>query len=149
VAAIAAVDEDVATEALDLIEVEYELLPTISSMQSALEHPEPRVHDSGEFGNVHRRQVYEFGDVEAGFAEADFIREDLTFYEGSTHLALEQHASVATFSHDGKLTLYTCTQDLHTCIRPWSKCWVSRQSHPRDCHAQWRRLWRQVRSLPT
>src|SRR5579864_8338566 len=68
VAAIAAVDEDVATEALDLIEVEYELLPTITSMQSALEHPEPRVHDSGEFGNVHRRQVYEFGDVEAGFA---------------------------------------------------------------------------------
>ena len=113
VAAIAAVDEDVATEALDLIEVEYELLPTISSMQSALDNPEPRVHDHGEFGNVHRRQVYEFGEVEPGFAEADFIREDLTFYEGSTHLALEQHASVATFSHDGKLTLYTCTQDLH------------------------------------
>lgn len=113
VAAIAAVDEDVATEALELIEVEYELLPTISSMQSALEHNEPRVHDHGEFGNVHRRQVYEFGDMDAGFAEADFIREDLTFYEGSTHLALEQHASVANFSHDGKLTLYTCTQDLH------------------------------------
>ena len=113
VAAVAAVDEDVATEALDLIKVEYELLPTITSIQSALEHPEPRVHDHGEFGNIHRRQVYEFGDVEAGFAEADFIREDLTFYEGSTHLALEQHASVAHFSHDGKLTLYTSTQDLH------------------------------------
>jgi 4-hydroxybenzoyl-CoA reductase alpha subunit len=113
VAAVAAVDEDVATEALDLIEVEYDLLPTISSIESALEHPEPRVHDHGEFGNVHRRQVYEFGDVEVGFAEADFVREDLTFYEGSTHLPLEQHASVAQFSHDGKLTLYSCTQDLH------------------------------------
>jgi 4-hydroxybenzoyl-CoA reductase subunit alpha len=113
VVAVAAVDEDVATEALELIEVEYDLLPTISSIESALEHPEPRVHDHGEFGNIHRRQVYEFGDVEAGFAEADFVREDLTFYEGSTHLPLEQHASVAQFSHDGKLTLYTCTQDLH------------------------------------
>jgi 4-hydroxybenzoyl-CoA reductase subunit alpha len=113
VAAVAAVDEDVATEALALIEVEYDLLATISSIESALEHPEPRVHDHGEFGNIHRRQVYEFGDVEAGFAEADFVREDLTFYEGSTHLPLEQHASVAQFSHDGKLTLYTCTQDLH------------------------------------
>ena len=113
VAAVAAVDEDVATEALELIEVEYDLLPTISSIESALEHPEPRVHDHGEFGNVHRRQVYEFGDVEEGFAEADYVREDLTFYEGSTHLPLEQHASVAQFSHDGKLTLYTCTQDLH------------------------------------
>jgi 4-hydroxybenzoyl-CoA reductase alpha subunit len=113
VAAIAAVDEDVATEALALIDVEYDLLPTISSIESALEHPEPRVHDHGEVGNIHRRQVYEFGNVEAGFAEADFVREDLTFYEGSTHLPLEQHASVAQFSHDGKLTLYTCTQDLH------------------------------------
>jgi 4-hydroxybenzoyl-CoA reductase subunit alpha len=113
VAAVAAVDEDVATEALELIEVEYDLLPTISSIENALEHPEPRVHDHGEFGNIHRRQVYEFGDVEEGFAEADYVREDLTFYEGSTHLPLEQHASVAQFSHDGKLTLYTCTQDLH------------------------------------
>jgi 4-hydroxybenzoyl-CoA reductase subunit alpha len=113
VAAVAAVDEDVATEALDLIEVEYDLLPTISSIESALATPEPRVHDHGEFGNIHRRQVYEFGDVEAGFAEADFVREDLTFYEGSTHLPLEEHASVALFSHDGKLTLYSSTQDLH------------------------------------
>jgi 4-hydroxybenzoyl-CoA reductase subunit alpha len=113
VVAVAAVDEDVATEALDLIEVEYDLLPTISSIESALEHPEPRVHDHGEFGNIHRRQIYEFGDVEAGFAEADFVREDLTFYEGSTHLPLEEHASVALFSHDGKLTLYSSTQDLH------------------------------------
>jgi len=113
VVAVAAVDEDVATEALDLIDVEYDLLPTISSIEGALATPEPRVHDHGELGNIHRRQVYEFGDVEVGFAEADFVREDLTFYEGSTHLPLEEHASVATFSHDGKLTLYSSTQDLH------------------------------------
>ena len=47
-----------------------------------------------------------------GFAEADFIREDITFYEGSTHLALEQHASVAQFL-DGKITLWSSTQDPH------------------------------------
>src|SRR5262252_3844007 len=79
VAAVAAVDEDVATEALDLIRVEYEPLPAISSIQAALDTPEPRIHEYGEYGNVHRRQVYEFGDVEVGFAEADFIREDITF----------------------------------------------------------------------
>ena len=112
VAAIAAVDEDVATEAMDLIDVEYEPLPTITSIEAALETREPRIHDYGDFGNIHRRQVYEFGDVDAGFAEADFVREDITFYEGSTHLALEQHASVAQFN-DGKLTLWTCTQDMH------------------------------------
>jgi 4-hydroxybenzoyl-CoA reductase subunit alpha len=121
VAAIAAVDEDVATEALDLIDVEYELLPAISSIQAALDTAEPRIHEYGEYGNIHRRQVYEFGDVEAGFAEADFIREDITFYEGSTHLALEQHASVAQFGHDGKLTLWTCTQDPHYLHRSLAK----------------------------
>lgn len=131
VAAVAALDEDVATEALDLIEVEYELLPSISSIQEALDNPETRIHEYGEFGNIHRRQVYEFGDVEAGFAEADAIREDITFYEGSTHLALEQHASVAQFSHDGKLTLWTCTQDPHYLHRSLAKVLGLAASHIR------------------
>ncbi|MGA8872481.1 MAG: xanthine dehydrogenase family protein molybdopterin-binding subunit [Candidatus Acidiferrales bacterium] len=131
VAAVAAVDEDVATEALDLIDVEYELLPAISSIQAALDNPEARIHEYGEFGNIHRRQVYEFGDVEAGFAEADFVREDITFYEGSTHLALEQHASVAQFGHDGKLTLWTCTQDPHYLHRSLAKVLELPQSHVR------------------
>src|SRR5262249_6470299 len=113
VAAIAAVDEDVATEALDLIHVEYELLPVVTSIEDAYSMPEPRIHEYGELGNIHRRQIYEFGSVDAGFAEADYVREDITFYEGSTHLALEQHASLAQFSHDGKLTLWTSTQDMH------------------------------------
>lgn len=131
VAAVAAVDEDVATEALDLIDVEYELLPAISSIQAALDTPEPRIHEYGEYGNIHRRQVYEFGDVEVGFAEADFVREDITFYEGSTHLALEQHASVAQFGHDGKLTLWTCTQDPHYLHRSLAKVLELPQSHIR------------------
>ena len=131
VAAIAAVDEDVATEALDLIEVEYEPLRVITSIQDAFAHPEPRIHEYGEFGNIHRRQVYEFGDVETGFAEADFVREDITFYEGSTHLALEQHASLAQFSHDGKLTLWTSTQDMHYLHRHLAKVLGLPASHIR------------------
>jgi len=121
VAAVAAVDEDAATEALDLIEVEYEPLKTISSIEEALETSEPRIHDYGEYGNVHRRTAYEFGDVKAGFAEADFVREDITFYEGSTHLPLEQHASVGQFSPDGKLTLWSSTQDPHYLHRSLAK----------------------------
>ncbi len=131
VAAIAAVDEDVATEALDLIEVEYEPLPTITSIQDAFDKPEPRIHEYGELGNIHRRQVYEFGNVQAGFAEADFVREDITFYEGSTHLALEQHASLAQFSHDGKLTLWTSTQDMHYLHRHLAKVLGLPTSHIR------------------
>jgi 4-hydroxybenzoyl-CoA reductase subunit alpha len=131
VAAIAAVDEDTAVEAMDLIEVEYDLLPTITSIQSAIDNPTNRLHEYGEGGNIHRAQVYEFGDIEAGFAEADFVREDLTFYEGSTHLALEEHASLAHFNNDGKLTLWSSTQDPHYLHRDLAKLLGLAESHIR------------------
>jgi len=131
VAAIAAIDEDTAVEAMDLIEVEYELLPTITSIQSAIDNPTNRLHEYGEGGNIHRAQVYEFGDMQAGFAEADFVREDLTFYEGSTHLALEEHASLAHFNNDGKLTLWSSTQDPHYLHRDLAKLLGLAESHVR------------------
>ena len=131
VAAVAALDEDAATEAVDRIDVEYELLPTIASVQEALDNPEPRIHEYGEYGNVHRRIAYEFGNMEEGFAEADFIREDTCFYEGSTHLPLEQHASVARFSHDGKLTLWSSTQNPHYLHRTLAKVLGLAASHVR------------------
>jgi 4-hydroxybenzoyl-CoA reductase alpha subunit len=121
VAAVAAVDEDAATEAVDLIEVEYEPLKSISSIEEALENPEPRIHDYGDAGNVHKKVSLEFGDIDAGFAEADFVREDLLFYEGNTHLPLEQHAAVADFSPDGKLTLWSSTQTPHYVHRALAK----------------------------
>jgi 4-hydroxybenzoyl-CoA reductase subunit alpha len=131
VAAIAAVDEDTAVEAMDLIKVEYELLPTIASIQDAINKPEHRIHEYGEGGNIHRAQIYEFGDVEAAFAAADFVREDLTYYEGSNHLALEQHASLAHFSPDDKLTLWTSTQDPHYLHRDLAKVLDIPASHVR------------------
>src|SRR5437667_45232 len=131
VVAVAAVDEDVATEAPDLIHVEYELLPVVTSIPDAYAMQEPRSVEYVALGNMHRRQVYEFGSVEAGFAEADHVREDITFYEGSTHLALEQHASLAQFSHDGKLTLWTSTQDMHYLHRHLAKVLEMPASHIR------------------
>ena len=121
VAAVAAVDEDVATEAVDLIDVEYEPLKAISSIEEALANPEPRIHDYAVSGNIQKKISYEFGDVEAGFAEADAVREDITFYEGSTHLPLEQHASVAQCSPEGKLTLWSSTQNPHYLHRTLAK----------------------------
>src|SRR5438552_15004477 len=47
VAAVAATSEEEATAALDLIEVQYEPLKSISSAEEALENPEPRIHDYG------------------------------------------------------------------------------------------------------
>src|SRR6266850_2487681 len=67
----------------------------------------------GEQGNIHRLQAFEFGDVNAALARADLVFEDLFFYEGNTHLPIEQHASVAAVDGEGKLTLWSSTQVPH------------------------------------
>src|SRR5829696_9363119 len=113
VAAVAAIDEDVAFDAMNLIEVEYEPLNTISTIEEAVLIDEPRIHDYGESGNVHKKVSLEFGNLEEGFAEANLIREDTFFYEGNTHLPLEQHAALAHYAKDGKLTVWSSTQTPH------------------------------------
>src|SRR5204862_3825590 len=72
-------------------------------------------------GNLHKLINLEFGDVDTGIAEADLVREDLFFFEGSTHLPMEQHAAVAMWSPDGKLTLWTSTQTPHYVHRALAK----------------------------
>src|SRR5271155_267966 len=121
VAAIIAREELTAIEALDLIDVEYELLATIADPEEALATPEPRIHDYGEQGNIHKRVSLEFGDVEQGFAEADEVFEDMFFYQGNTHLPIEQHASVAIKDPDGKLTIWSSTQTPHYLHRALAK----------------------------
>ncbi|MCX7175065.1 MAG: molybdopterin-dependent oxidoreductase [Proteobacteria bacterium] len=121
VAAVIARDEKTAEEALLLIEVKYRLLPTIASPEEGLANPQPRIHDYGEQGNIHRNQSYEFGDVEEALANSDHVFEDLFFYEGDNHMALEQQASLAVVEGDGKLTLSTSTQDPHYLHRQLSQ----------------------------
>ncbi len=113
VAAVIARDEKTAEEALELIEVKYRPLPTIASPEEGLANPEPRIHDYGERGNIHRNQAHEFGDVEEALAKSDHVFEDLFFFEGNTHLPMEQQASLATVEGDGKLTLSSSTQNPH------------------------------------
>jgi len=131
VAAIAAIDEDTAFEAMDLIEVEYEPLESIGTIEDAINVTEPRIHDYGDSGNIHKKVSLEFGDLEEGFAEADHIREDVFFYEGNTHLPLEQHASLAHFDPDGKLTLWSSTQTPHYVHRALAKALGLAASHIR------------------
>ncbi len=113
VAAVIARSEREAADALALLEVDYEPLPTIASPAEALERPEPRIHDYGEGGNIHRLAHFAFGDVESALRQADRVFEDLFFYEGNTHLPLEQHAAVAALDPDGRLTLWSSTQTPH------------------------------------
>jgi 4-hydroxybenzoyl-CoA reductase subunit alpha len=121
VAAVIAREELTAFEACDLIDVDYEILATISDPEEALATPEPRIHEYGEAGNIHKRVALEFGDVEKSFAEADEIFEDTFFYQGSTHLPIEQHAAVAIKDPEGKLTIWSSTQTPHYLHRALAK----------------------------
>lgn len=131
VAAIACVDEIVAEEALGLVEVEYEDLKTIGSIEEALATPEPRIHDYGDEGNVHKKVHLEFGDVRQGFSEADYVREDILFYQGSNHLPMEQHAAVGVPEPDGKVTVYSSTQTPHYLHRALARVLQMPASHIR------------------
>ncbi len=113
VAAVAAIDEDTALAACDLIDVEYEVLTEIGSFEDAAKISEPQLHAYADSGNIHKLINLEFGDLDAGFTRADHVQEDLFFYEGSTHLPMEQHAALAHATPDGKLTLWTSSQTPH------------------------------------
>src|SRR5213592_1907163 len=131
VAAVAAIDEDVAFDAMNLIEVEYEPLQTISSIEEGVMIDEPRIHEYGDGGNVHKKVSLECGETDEGFAEADLIREDTFFYEGNTHLPMEQHAAVAHYDTDEKLTLWSSTQTPHYVHRALTKVLEIPASHIR------------------
>ena len=121
VAAVIALDEQTAASALDLIDVEYEPLRTFSGPADSLAFDEPRIHEYGDHGNIHKAVSLAFGDVERGLADADRIFDDTFFYQGNTHLPIEQHAAVAALDPDGKLVLWSSTQTPHYVHRALAK----------------------------
>ncbi len=75
IAAVAAVDEEIAEEALELIEVDWEELPAVFDPLEAVQPGAPRLHDEVE-NNISKTMSMECGSIEEGFAEADVILED-------------------------------------------------------------------------
>jgi 4-hydroxybenzoyl-CoA reductase subunit alpha len=131
IAAVIAKDEATAFDALDLIHVDYEILPTRATPEEAYDHPEPRIHEYGEEGNVHKRVSFQFGDTDEAFAASDRVFEDVFFFEGNTHLPIEQHASIATPDQDGKLTIWSSTQVPHYLHRSLSRALALPAAHIR------------------
>jgi 4-hydroxybenzoyl-CoA reductase alpha subunit len=131
VAAVAAVDEETAEAAARMIDVEYEPLDSLMSIEAALRTGTHRIHEYGDGHNIHKLVSLEFGDVEEGFREADLVREDVFFFEGNTHLPMEQHAAVAQWTPDGKLTLWSSTQTPHYVHRALGKVLGVPMSHIR------------------
>jgi 4-hydroxybenzoyl-CoA reductase subunit alpha len=121
IAAVAATDEETAAAACDAIKVEYEVLEPVMSIEDALKpSKDERIQDYGGPNNIHKLVALEFGDVDGGFARADHIREDVFFFQGNTHLPMEQHSAIASFV-DGKVTLWSSTQVVHYVHRALSK----------------------------
>jgi 4-hydroxybenzoyl-CoA reductase alpha subunit len=131
VAAVAAIDEETAEQACRLIDVEYEPLPALMSIFDSLAHPEVRIHEYGDGPNVHKNVALQFGDVEPSFDGADLVREDVFFFEGNNHLPMEQHAAVAHWAPDGKLTLWSSTQTPHYVHRVLAKALDTPAAHIR------------------
>jgi 4-hydroxybenzoyl-CoA reductase subunit alpha len=121
IAAVAATEEEIAAAACDAISVEYEVLDPVMSIDEALVAPrDERIQDYGGPHNIHKLVALEFGDVEGGFARADLVREDVFFFQGNTHLPMEQHSAIATYV-DGRVTLWSSTQVVHYVHRALAK----------------------------
>ena len=113
IAAVAADSEYLAEEALKRIRVEYDVLPAVMDVDSALEHPEWKVNEKAREGNVSKHVHLAFGDVDARLADSDAVVEGDYWYEGSTHAPIEPHCAVGDFDATGFLTLHSSTQVAH------------------------------------
>lgn len=127
VAAVAALDEDTAAEALSLIEVDYEELPAVFDEAEALKPGAPLVHDPRPEqqpmfskiiedlpggGNLCSHFKLRRGDVEEGFRQADFVFEDVFRSPAAQHVPLEPHVTAVHYARE-KLTIWTSTQMPH------------------------------------
>ncbi|MGE0641898.1 MAG: xanthine dehydrogenase family protein molybdopterin-binding subunit [Thermoanaerobaculia bacterium] len=113
VVAVAATSEDAAAEAALRVVVDYAPLPTIATVEEAIATPEPQIHEYADRGNLHKVVSMEFGDVESAMAGAAHRFEDTFFYDGNTHLPMEQHATVALPEDEGRVTVWSSTQTPH------------------------------------
>ena len=81
-------DQDMAPAMLALIEVEYQPLPAIASVDEALQPTEAPIQDYAEEHNIHRRLAYSFGDTDEALEQSEHVFEDVFSYAGSTHMAM-------------------------------------------------------------
>lgn len=109
VAAVAATSEEIARDALDLIQVEYEELPALLTPDEALAPQAPPVHP-GRTGNISHEIRFERGHVDAAFAQAHLVHEATYTTHAQYPGYMEPMASVAAVDADGRLQVWTSTQ---------------------------------------
>jgi len=115
VACVVAVSEAIAEKALELIDVDYELLPAYFDPEESMKAQTDLIRDDKP-GNVEKQYHHVFGDPEKGFAEADQVMEARFLANEVTHAAMEPHCTLASFELDphtgrpGRLTVWSSTQ---------------------------------------
>jgi 4-hydroxybenzoyl-CoA reductase subunit alpha len=109
VAAVAATSAEIAEQALDLIRVDYEVLPAYFDPLQSMQAAEHWIHETKP-NNIEKEYHHEFGSVADGFAQAAFIREQRYYAGEVTHAAMEPHSTLAIWEPDNRLTVYSSTQ---------------------------------------
>jgi 4-hydroxybenzoyl-CoA reductase alpha subunit len=109
VAAVAAIDVDIAEEALRLIRVDYEPLPAVFDAVEAMKPGAPMIHE-GKERNIAAHASYDLGDVEEAFQKSDHVFEDHFETQRVAHVCPEPHNCIAVWDSSGKLTFYYCSQ---------------------------------------
>lgn len=108
VAAVAAVDEETALAALELIQVDYEELPAVFDPEEAMKPEAPLIHEKERNVSIEIHLVH--GDVEKAFSQSDHIREERFVSPPISHCVLEPHNCLAHFDSSGKLVIWSATQ---------------------------------------
>ena len=107
IAVVAAETREIASQAIDLIEVEFEVLPVVSDPVQSLDESSPSLHPSG---NLLKHIKVRKGDVERGFAESDVVIEHV-FHTGIyEHAFIEPECSIARLTPEGRLEVYVGSQ---------------------------------------
>jgi CO/xanthine dehydrogenase Mo-binding subunit len=111
VAALAAIDPDIAEEAIDLIDVDWEPMAGVFDAEEAMQDGAPLVHDDKP-NNIAMQLDIERGNIAQAFAESDVIVEDTFTSMPQWHCSIETIGSVADYATSGKYTIYMNTQTL-------------------------------------
>ena len=113
IAAVAADTEEIAEEALDLIEVEYKVLTPVYDAEEALKPGAPEIHVGG---NLERIVEIEWGDLDQGFAEADFVIERTFSFPGVSRSSIGPGTGLVNVEGDG-VTCYPADAQVYWTVQ--------------------------------
>jgi len=119
--AVAAIDEETADNALNLIDVKYEILPAVFDAVEAMKPGAPQIHEAR--NNIALILPTNFGNIERALKESDYVREDTFYLPSAAHTCMEPHVCIGQFeTSSNSLTLWLSTQAPFKVRETLAKC---------------------------